>query len=146
MRSKAPYKACTCLQNDFRDMYLCFQVLCPSFMNNESFMILMIENYTCAFELSSHSLVLVTSQNVFQIYDPFGSFIHSGWNTIVSYIQLHPVTSNGFWFVFKGTDSCQGDSGGPFACNNKLTGVVSFGIGWHFLSWFGERLEHSGNY
>ena len=87
MRSKAPYKACTCLQNDFRDMYLCFQVLCPSFMNNESFMILMIENYTCAFELSSHSLVLVTSQNVFRIYDHFGSFIHSGWNTIVSYLK-----------------------------------------------------------
>ena len=26
-------------------------------------------------------------------------------------------------------DSCQGDSGGPFICNNKLAGVVSWGIG-----------------
>jgi len=26
-------------------------------------------------------------------------------------------------------DSCQGDSGGPFVCNDKLTGVVSWGFG-----------------
>ena len=30
---------------------------------------------------------------------------------------------------FQGKDSCQGDSGGPFACNNKLTGIVSWGAG-----------------
>ena len=30
---------------------------------------------------------------------------------------------------FQGKDSCQGDSGGPFVCNDKLTGVVSWGIG-----------------
>jgi len=29
----------------------------------------------------------------------------------------------------EGKDSCQGDSGGPFVCNDKLTGVVSWGIG-----------------
>ena len=27
------------------------------------------------------------------------------------------------------TNSCQGDSGGPLACNGRLSGVVSFGIG-----------------
>ena len=29
----------------------------------------------------------------------------------------------------QGKDSCQGDSGGPFACNDKLTGIVSWGAG-----------------
>ena len=28
-----------------------------------------------------------------------------------------------------GKDSCQGDSGGPLSCNNKLTGITSWGIG-----------------
>lgn len=28
-----------------------------------------------------------------------------------------------------GVDSCQGDSGGPLLCNNKLSGVVSWGDG-----------------
>ena len=27
------------------------------------------------------------------------------------------------------TNTCKGDSGGPFACNNKLTGIVSWGAG-----------------
>ena len=30
---------------------------------------------------------------------------------------------------FQLKDSCQGDSGGPFVCNDKLTGVVSWGFG-----------------
>lgn len=28
----------------------------------------------------------------------------------------------------KGSDACQGDSGGPAVINNKLAGVVSFGL------------------
>lgn len=28
-----------------------------------------------------------------------------------------------------GRDACTGDSGGPLVCNNKLVGLVSFGIG-----------------
>ena len=28
-----------------------------------------------------------------------------------------------------GKDACQGDSGGPLACDNKLTGIVSWGYG-----------------
>merc|ERR1712062_946458 len=48
----------------------------------------------------------------------------------------------------------QGDRGGPFACNGKLTGVVSFGIGCanadfpgvytriqHFKDWIANNLE-----
>ena len=48
---------------------------------------MMIENYTCAFELSSHSLVLMTSQNAFRISDHSGSCLHSGSNTIVSCVR-----------------------------------------------------------
>ena len=46
--------------------------------------------------------------------------------------------------MFKGTDSCQGDSGGPFACNGKLTGVVSFGIGCANAAYPGvyTRIQH----
>lgn len=32
-------------------------------------------------------------------------------------------------YVEGGHDSCQGDSGGPLVYNNKLIGVVSWGIG-----------------
>ena len=39
------------------------------------------------------------------------------------------MNANKTYFVLKGKDSCQGDSGGPFVCNDKLTGVVSWGIG-----------------
>ena len=28
-----------------------------------------------------------------------------------------------------GVDSCQGDSGGPMVCNQKLAGIVSWGVG-----------------
>lgn len=27
-----------------------------------------------------------------------------------------------------GIDACQGDSGGPLMCNNKLSGIVSYGF------------------
>ena len=29
----------------------------------------------------------------------------------------------------QGKDACQGDSGGPLVCNEKLTGIVSWGVG-----------------
>ena len=34
-----------------------------------------------------------------------------------------------FFTVLQGKDSCQGDSGGPLVCNEKLTGIVSWGVG-----------------
>ncbi|KAH8366613.1 hypothetical protein KR084_006916 [Drosophila pseudotakahashii] len=49
-------------------------------------------------------------------------------------------------------DSCQGDSGGPLICDNKVTGIVSFGTGcgepdsagiytdvYHFREWINEN-------
>ena len=52
----------------------------------------------------------------------------------------------------QGKDSCQGDSGGPFACNDKLTGIVSWGAGCadpnyagvytrvaHYVDWIKEN-------
>lgn len=32
-------------------------------------------------------------------------------------------------YIEGGHDSCQGDSGGPLVYNNKLIGIVSWGIG-----------------
>ena len=109
----------------FRDMYLCFQVLCPSFMNNESFMILMIETYTCAFELSNHSLVLVTSQNAFRISDQSGSCIHSGSNTIVSCVR-YIFNSYNFYIL-----RVQG--------NNKWLELKVFNLNTWGISWFDDE-------
>ena len=45
-------------------------------------------------------------------------FVFRGW-----FVQMYLLCT------LQGTDSCQGDSGGPLVCNNKLVGVVSFGLG-----------------
>lgn len=49
-----------------------------------------------------------------------------------AYTRHATITNNmicaGFYTV-GGTDACQGDSGGPLVANNRLYGIVSFGIG-----------------
>ena len=47
----------------------------------------MIENYTCWFGVSSHSLVPETSQHALRIFDSFGSCRHYAPNTIVSIVK-----------------------------------------------------------
>ena len=50
---------------------------------------------------------------------------------IVDPLKSCQVTSSGTdkWYVLQETGVCKRDSGGPLACNGRLSGVVSFGIG-----------------
>ena len=86
---------------------------------------MMIENYTCAFELSSHSLVLVTSQNAFRISDHSGSCIHSGSNTIVSCVRY--IFHNYIIYIFR----VQG--------NNKWLELKVFNLNTWGISWFDDE-------
>ena len=86
---------------------------------------MMIENYTCAFELSSHSLVLVTSQNAFRISNHSGSCIHSWSNTIVSCVR-YIFNSYNFYIL-----RVQG--------NNKWLELKVFNLNTWGISWFDDE-------
>ncbi|XP_041032784.1 trypsin-3-like isoform X1 [Carcharodon carcharias] len=68
------------------------------------------------------------------------------------------ITSSMFCagFMEGGKDSCQGDSGGPLVCNEKLEGIVSWGIGCaernypgvytkvcNYTSWIRDTMENN---
>ncbi|XP_044252034.1 anionic trypsin-2 [Drosophila takahashii] len=99
-----------------------------------------------------------------------------GWGTVIQYGPLPDEVINGDVRILPDTfcrklmgwssegmlcandatntevDSCQGDSGGPLICDNKVTGIVSFGTGcgepdtagiytdvYHFREWINEN-------
>ncbi|XP_016948015.1 anionic trypsin-2 isoform X2 [Drosophila biarmipes] len=99
-----------------------------------------------------------------------------GWGTVIQYGPLPDEVINGDVKILPNTfcrkllgwsstgmlcandqsntevDSCQGDSGGPLICDNKVTGIVSFGTGcgepdsagiytdvYHFRDWINEN-------
>ncbi|XP_017062898.1 trypsin-3 [Drosophila eugracilis] len=106
-----------------------------------------------------------------------------GWGTVIQYGPLPDLVVNGdvqirpdsfcrklLGWTKKGmlcandqsdtdVDSCQGDSGGPLICDNKVTGVVSFGTGcgeadsagiytdiYHFREWITDNSCPRGTY
>ncbi|XP_055638095.1 trypsin-1-like [Toxorhynchites rutilus septentrionalis] len=73
-----------------------------------------------------------TTQNVFESRDDLRAADVSIVNPTKCndiYKYFGGVTGRMICAEYPGRDSCQGDSGGPLVANNKLVGIVSWGVG-----------------